>query len=143
MITDDGKPAVRIDTDNAPFWEACREERLVAQQCGSCGSWRWPPAGVCPKCQSWDFEWRELPQRGKVVTFVVVHRSFHPSFDADVPYVIAEVAIDGTDDGVVLLTNVTGCDWEAVFVGMPVEAHFVARPEATLPMFHPQSGADA
>jgi uncharacterized OB-fold protein len=138
-MTDDAKPLPVPDTDSAPFWDACRAHTLVAQCCRACGAWRFPPRGVCPRCASWDFDWRELAGTGVVQTFVAPHRAFTPGFAGDVPYVIASVVMDGTDESVVIAGNLTGCAWDAVRVGMPVRAIFIdATPEITLPKFVPR-----
>jgi uncharacterized OB-fold protein len=108
------------DTDSQPFWDACLQQRLVGQRCAACGRFRWPPRGVCPACGSWRFEWLDLPGEGVVQAFAVPHRAFNPAFAERVPYVIVHVALEGTDGRVVLISNLEGCDWQAVRVGMAV-----------------------
>jgi uncharacterized protein len=55
---------------------------------------------VCPHCRHTDpaFSFEAVPQTGVVRSWTVVRRSFLPGFDADLPFVLADVAIDGTDD---------------------------------------------
>jgi len=129
------KPTPVADADSQPFWDACREQRLIAQQCASCGRWRWPPRGVCPGCGSWAMTWRDLPGTGEVESFVVPHRPFSPGFADEVPYVIAHIILDGADRRVVLVSNIVGCAWESVEVGMPVVVSFEAD---GLPKFRPR-----
>ena len=137
MAADYLKPLPQPDTDSAPFWEATREHRFVAQCCRACGTFRWPPRGVCPKCHSWDTEWKELSGRGVVESYVVAHRSFHRGFDEDIPYVIADIVLENTDEKVVVLFNIVGIDWEKVYVGMHVAVEFDdVTDEVTLPKFH-------
>lgn len=128
-----------LDADSAPFWDACRQHRLVAQRCGRCGQFRWPPQGVCPNCASWEFAWQELSGRGHVAAYVVAHRAFDPAFSAEVPYVIAHVSLDGTDDRVIMLSNLVAIAWEQVRVGLPVQVYFEddAAEGSTLPLFRP------
>jgi uncharacterized protein len=136
------RPAPIADLDTQPFWDACQQGELQAQRCTSCGRFRWPPQGFCPGCYSWDYEWTRLSGRGTVTAFSVVHHSSVPSFKDDLPYVVALVALDGTDDRVTITSNVVGCPWEAVQVGMPVEVVFNAvSAEATLPQFRPAETA--
>jgi uncharacterized OB-fold protein len=118
------KPAPIPDADSLPFWQACRDRRLIAQRCDACGRWRWPPRGFCPNCASSQATWRDLSGTGVVQAYVVVHRAFDPSFAADVPYVIAHVALDGAGGNVVLVSNVIGTPWEDIRVGMPVGVVF-------------------
>jgi uncharacterized OB-fold protein len=129
------KPLPVADADSQPFWDACREQRLIAQRCDECGRFRWPPRGVCPSCSSWSFTWRQLPLTGTVERYVVPHRAFNPAFADDVPYVVVHVIMDTTAGRVVLVSNLVGCDWRDVKVGMPVEASF---DEHGLPKFRPR-----
>jgi uncharacterized protein len=132
------KPAPTPDLDTQPFWDACRVGELRAQRCTSCGRLRWPPQGFCPGCYSWEHEWTRLSGRGTVKSFSVVHHSTSPAFKDELPYVVALVALDGTDDHVTLTSNVVGCPADEVAVGMPVEVVFTEiSAEATLPQFRP------
>lgn len=132
------KPLPSPDLDTQPFWDACREHELRAQKCPECGRFRWPPQGVCPSCYAWNNEWTKLPETGKVVSVVVVHYVSVPAFAPDVPYAIANIVIDGTDDKVQLTSNVIGIPWEQVKVGMPVRVVWEdVTPECTLPKFRP------
>jgi hypothetical protein len=82
-----------------------------------------------------DLEWTRLSGKGEVYTFIVVHRRYHPAFNADIPYV---VAIIETGEGLRMLSNVVGCKPEAVRIGMPVEVSFEnVSPEFALPKFKP------
>lgn len=97
------------------------------------------PRGICPECHSWELEWAELPESvGNVYSYVVVHHVTRPAFAEDAPYVIAQITIDGTDEQVILTSNIIGHPWEDVKVGMPVRVVWddVTR-EFTLPKFRP------
>jgi|SRR5581483_9769316 len=138
------KPAPVPDADTRPFWEACRAGELRAQRCTHCGRFRWPPQGFCPGCYAWEHTWERLAGRGTVTSFSVVHHSAVPSFKDDLPYVVALITLDGTDDRVTLTSNVVDCPWEEVRVGMPVEVVFRAiAAEATLPQFRPARSASS
>jgi uncharacterized OB-fold protein len=136
------KPAPIPDLDTRPFWDACREGELRAQRCTGCGRFRWPPQPFCPGCYSWEHTWTPLSGRGTVTSFSVVHHSSAPSFKDDLPYVVALITLDGTDDRVTITSNVVDCPWEDVRVGMPVSVVFRAiSAEATLPQFRPVQSA--
>jgi len=82
-------------------------------------------------------EWVRLSGRGRVYSFIIVRRRYHPAFDKDLPYA---VAIIETDEGVRVLSNVIGCKPEDVSIGMPVEVVFEdVSPEFTLSKFKPAS----
>ena len=132
------KPLPAPDPATMPFWEACKQHELRAQRCKACGHFRFPPQGVCPSCYSWDYEWARLAETGRIISFVVVHYVSVPAFAPDVPYAIADIAIDGTNGVVELTSNVIDIPWEEVKVGMPVRVVFEdVAPEYTLPKFRP------
>ena len=137
-MTEYAKPLPAPNPDTKPFWDACKNHELRAQQCSACGRFRWPPQGVCPSCYSWDFEWAKLAENGTVCSFVVVHYASVPAFADDIPYVIAQITIDGTGNQVILTSNVIDCPWEEVKVGMAVRVVYDdVTPEYTLAKFRP------
>ncbi len=130
------KPTPIPDSDTRPFWDACREHELRAQRCNNCGRFRWPPQSFCPSCYSWEYEWTRLSGLGTVKSFSVVHHSAVRSFKDDLPYVVALIELDGTNDRVNIMSNIVGCPWEDVKVGKRVEVVFNdVSTEATLPQF--------
>ena len=139
MMADYTKPLPIPDLDSQPFWDRCKAHELAAQRCHDCGKFRWPPQAFCPHCYSWKFEWTELAETGTVYSFVVVHYVSIPAFQDDIPYVVAHITVDDTDDQVRLISNVIECPWQAVKVGMPVRVVFEdVTAEVTLPKFRPK-----
>ena len=57
--------------------------------------------------------------RGRVFSFVVYRRTYHPGMPA--PYVVALVELD---EGPRLISNIVGCEPEEVAIDMPVEVRF-------------------
>ena len=132
------KPLPIPDLDTEPFWQFCKAHELRAQRCARCGKMRWPPQGVCRDCHCWDFEWVKLDGTGRVYSYVVVHHVVLPAFSNDAPYVIAQILLDGTEDRVRITSNIIGCPWEQVKVGMRVRALFEdVTPGVALPKFRP------
>lgn len=129
------KPSPRLNADSAPFWEACRCHRLQVQRCTVCGQVRWPPAFLCPRCHGRDADWVTCSGKGRVYSYVVYHKAFHPAFEGDVPYVVAIVALD---EGPCLVSNIVDCDPSEVCCEMPVEVTWEDRAEGfSLPLFKP------
>ena len=138
MVGDYTKPLPSPDVDSQAFWDGCKAHVLRAQRCSGCDRFRWPPQAFCPECYSWDFEWVELPGKGSIYTFVAPHYVSVPAFQEDSPYVVAHISLDGTDDRVRLMSNVIGCPWDQVKVGMRVRVDWDdVTPEMTLPKFRP------
>jgi len=85
------RPVPRPDARSQGFWDAAREERLVVQQCRSCGWMAYPPDVLCPNCLSKDrqFRWCPLEGHGVLRSWTVVRTALLPGFAPDVPYVVA------------------------------------------------------
>lgn len=132
------KPLPVPDVDSQHFWEGCKAHELRAQRCCGCKQFRWPPQAFCPECYSWKFEWETLGGTGRVSSFVVVHYVSIAAFQNDIPYVIAHISMDGTDDRVTLISNVIACHWQTVRVGTCVQPVFEdVTPIMTLAKFCP------
>jgi uncharacterized OB-fold protein len=73
--------------------------------------------------------------RGKVFSFVVFHRVYHPAWEGDVPYVVALIELA---EGPRLLSNVVGVPVDQVRCDMAVKVVFddVAK-DVALPKFTP------
>lgn len=135
----DGAPSPSASAHTRPFWDAARDHRLVVLRCDACGEFRHPPRQICPYCASFDASWTEVAGTGTVFTFTVVSQPLHPAFKEVLPYVIAQIELDGTG-GTRLLSNVVDIDPAAVSVGLPVEVVFEdMSSELTVPRFRPVS----
>jgi uncharacterized protein len=66
-------------------------------------------------------KWTKVSGRGKVYSFVVYRRSYHPGFEADLPYVVALVQLE---EGPRLIGNIISCDPASVRCEMPVQVVF-------------------
>jgi uncharacterized protein len=103
-----------------PFWDAAKEERLVAPKCASCGTFRMPPVRFCAHCLSQDLAWEPLPGTGAVYTFIIVRHPLNPNATNYVPYMPAAIEADGAP-GIRFISNVVECEPEDVEIGMKVE----------------------
>jgi uncharacterized protein len=73
--------------------------------------------------------------RGKVYTFVVYHTAYHPGFENDIPYVVADVELE---EGPHFLTNIVGCAPRTVRCDLAVEVVWEdVTEEISLPRFKP------
>src|SRR5262249_7752421 len=87
------KPLPIITPDNTPFWEGCRDGQLLLQRCTVCAAWRYPPAPVCPRCAATTAAWTPTSRAGRIQSFVIYYRAFHPAYAAEVPYAVALVEL--------------------------------------------------
>ena len=130
-------PPPLADAETLPWWQAAAEHRLVVQRCTGCGHFRHPPGPACAECRSLDSEWVELPGRGRVYTYTIVHRPVSAAQAGQLPFIIAVIEPEGAD-GVRLMSNLVEVDPEAVEIGLPVEVVWEDMgPELSVPRFRP------
>jgi uncharacterized protein len=136
-------PSILKDTHASPatqpFWDAAKQDRLVAPRCTSCGTFRLPPSPFCFQCRSRDVEWVELPGTGTIYTFTVVRHPLHPDLADACPYVSGVVELDGTQGaGARMLVNIIDVDPDTVRIGDRVEIVWEhVNAEMTTPRFRP------
>ncbi len=129
------KPLPVPSPDSKPYWDAARRHELHIQRCKACRAFIHYPKPMCPSCQGTSFEWVLVSGRGRVHSYTVTYKAFHPAFTPDLPYIAAIIELD---EGVRLMSNVIGIAPEKMTVDMPVEVVFDdVTPEVTLPKFAP------
>ena len=87
-----------------------------------CGRWQWYPDEAGPDCPGASLVWEPVATTGTLHTTTRVERAFLPGGQADVPYVVAFVELDGVE-GVRLVANLA--DDSEVAIGDRVQAEFV------------------
>ena len=94
------------------------------------------PANICPNCGSRKpGEWVKASGKGKVHTYTVVHRTFHPAFERELPYILAIVELE---EGPRFLANMREAKSEDMTLDMPVEIIFEKlTDDIMLPQFKP------
>jgi uncharacterized OB-fold protein len=131
------KPLPTPSPESKRYWDGCRAHELWLPFCRSCESFYFYPRDFCPACFGWDIEWRKTSGRGRVYTYAIQHRAYHPAWQDEVPYVTALVQLD---EGPRVYTNLVGIDPDPTQIRceMPVEVTFDdVTEEITLPKFRP------
>lgn len=124
-------PLPRPTRLSAPFWDGCREGKLLVQHCLDCGAYTFIPQPCCGSCLGPRLEWVETSGRGTLYSFTTVHRPQQPVFD--VPYTVVIVELE---EGVHMLSNLKGVAPEDVAIGTPLAVVFERMSEEiTLPYF--------
>ena len=114
------------------FWEGVRDRTLLLRRCAGCGELQHPPTPMCGNCHSLEWETTKATGRGTVYSWIV---SKHPSLPDEQPRIVALVELD---EGVRLVSNLTGIDVADVRNDMPVEVTFVEYDDdVVLPHFSP------
>ncbi len=104
------------------FLQALGERRIEGGRCPSCSGVYVPPRSRCPQCRVGPLDRVELPDRGSVASYTVVHLPF-PGLTMDLPFVSAWIRLDGAD---VTFAHLLGeVRPEDVAVGQRVEAVWV------------------
>ena len=125
------RPATTID--NAFWFEAAKQHKLVIQRCASCKVLRHPPRPRCDKCGSYEWDALESSGRGVVYSFVVNHYPQVPAFDYPLPIGLIEL-----EEGTRLVAQIVDCPIDEITVGMLVEVTWIdADDELTIPAFKP------
>ena len=123
------------DLETEPYWAAARDHKLLIKRCRGCERAFFYPRPFCPHCWSDDVDWEEASGRATLYTWSVVRQNDLAPWPTRVPYVAAVVDLE---EGPRMLTNVEGCEPEALEVGMALQVAFREETEElTLPVFVP------
>ncbi len=124
MPAEPTRPAPLLTEDNAAFWEAAAEGRLVAQRCAECGRFRHPPRPMCPECHSLAVDIVDLSGEGTIYSFSILHYPTTPYFD----YPVLGLLVD-LDEGMRLVSNLVDVDPASItdlsLIGRRVTVTFV------------------
>jgi uncharacterized protein len=122
-VAEPTKPVPVVDAESAPFWDACREHRLLIQRCSSCDAAVFYPRAICPECHADALRWQEASGLGTVYSWTISRRAAGPAWADDVPYAVVLVDLD---EGCRMLSNLLIDDPEKVRIGMEVKVAFEA-----------------
>ena len=92
---------------------------------------------MCPNCTSVrQPQWANASGGGRISTWTVVHKVFHPAFADEAPYVVAIVQLE---EGPRMIANIRGIKPDDIKADMEVEVFFEdLTEEVTLPQFRPR-----
>jgi uncharacterized protein len=131
------KPLPTPSPETQRFWDGCKAHELWLPHCKAEGRFYWYPRDFCPHCGSRDVEWRRSEGKGRLYTYAIHYRAFHPGWANEVPYVTALIDLD---EGVRIFSNLIGVepDPKAIRCEMPVELVWDdVTPQVTLPKWRP------
>ncbi len=124
------------------FREIKDNARIMGTKCPHCKILYVPARLYCERCFSELEEWVEVPPRGEVHTFTVLHMDLEEN-PLEKPIILAFVKLDGADGGIVHYLGEVEPD--EVYIGMRVEAVFKPAEErkgeiADIKYFRPTGG---
>lgn len=107
-------PEPTRDTDNSPYLDGWKKGTLTIQKCQSCTQYVFFPRPMCPHCWSTALTWEQVSGKAEVVSYSLVRRPNHPSFNDEVPIVLAELMLK---EGVSVLGRILA---DEAYTGMQV-----------------------
>lgn len=138
MTKADPLPPPPDDELSRPFWDAVADGRLVYQHCPACDNAWLPARSECPVCLSAEPEWRPASGNARLVSWVVYHRAFNPTFAGRLPYTVAIVELE---EGARMITNIVGAeDPERLHVDQPLVLRIEQDGDVFVPRFAPTKG---
>jgi uncharacterized OB-fold protein len=127
------KPLPVVTEESRPFWEGCRQGKLVLQYCEQCQRYQFYPRLYCMQCGSNALRWVETSGRGVVYSYTIIRQNKSPEFMNDTPY---NVAIVQLEEGPRMLSNIVDVDPLELRVDLPVTVVFDQVSESiSLPRF--------
>jgi len=121
------------------FFDALKEERIIAPKCPKCNLIMLPPRSFCERCFVPADEWVEAGKEGTIQAFTIVPCFFESL--PDPPYAIAYVMLDGTNTAMVnFVKNVDLSDLkkaaQRLAIGNRVKVVFEKEKKGTINDFH-------
>jgi uncharacterized OB-fold protein len=97
---------------------------------------RWYLLPTCPRCYEAEYDWPELSGTATLFSYTIVHRSFHPRFDNQIPYVTAFVT-PAEDSSVRFVTRIVEVDHDQLRIGSDMQVSFTDVAGILMPFFKP------
>ncbi len=116
---------IKAMSEQAPFtieqfYKQILQGKLMGGKCKKCGKVHLPPRPLCDNCFSKEFEWVELPQKGKLLTYTVIHVA-PTQFQGMAPYAVGIVQLE---NGLKIPGMIRGVAPEQIKIGMPLTIDF-------------------
>jgi len=102
------------------FYKHILQGKLMGGKCRKCGKVHLPSRPLCDNCFSKEFEWIEVPQKGKLLTYTVIHVA-PTQFQGMAPYAVGIVQLE---NGVKIPGMVRGVALEQIKIGMRLTIDF-------------------
>ncbi|MBV0896136.1 OB-fold domain-containing protein [Microbacterium sp. NC79] len=128
----------RATPETQPFWDGANANMLTIQHCTACDEWVFYPRERCSHCAAAALEWRQASGRGRIWSFIVVHRA-EPAFADLAPYVLAVVELDEGPRMTGIVHGVAAPDTS--LIDAPVIVRFDARGDQQVPVWQLESAS--
>jgi uncharacterized OB-fold protein len=109
------------------FYKHISQGKLMGGKCKRCGAVHLPPRPVCSKCFSKEFEWVEIPPKGKLMTYTIIHVA-PTRFQSMVPYAVGIIQLD---NGLKIPGIIRDAAAEEIKIGMNLKVIFDSSVETS------------
>ena len=94
--------------------------RIIGSICNSCNYESFPNFYTCPNCNSEDISDKEMPNKGKLLSYTLSSESM-PGFEKELPMSIGLIKLD---NNVNIVSQIVDSDFEDIKIGATVKAVF-------------------
>jgi uncharacterized OB-fold protein len=102
------------------FYKSLSQGKLMAGKCLNCGKIHLPPRPLCDNCYGAQFEWTQISNKGKLLTYTVIHIA-PTQFQNLTPYAIGIIELD---NGLKLPGMIQDVPQEQLKIGMTLTVDF-------------------
>ena len=119
------RPIPIPDALSKPFWDACKEGKLMVQYCSYCDRKQFPPEPTCREC-GWQYHltWIPTSGRGTIVGYSVTYDTRLRMWSPDQPFNNVIVALE-EDPVINFHSNLPGAPVNEIPVGAKVQVYFL------------------
>ena len=112
------------ETEIISLYKFVKDGKLMGAKCEECGQLLVPPKPMCTNCFSKALSWKELPTRGELLTYTVIHVA-PKRFESLTPYIVGVVKFE---EGAQLPGMIKNVASNAIHVGMNLSVDFAKEP---------------
>lgn len=124
-----------LDHDSAAHYRGRLRHELLINHCAECGTWRYPPKPICPKCLSDRVIPTAVSGKGTIFMAVFLHQGPPaPGVDYSTPYPVVTVELD-EQPGLRFTSTVEGSPNDEITIGSRVHLDWIERGETPVPVF--------
>ena len=102
------------------FYKFLAQGKLMAGKCTQCGKIHLPPRPLCDNCYSQTFTWTQMPSKGKLVTYTVIHVA-PQQFQDEAPYAVGIIQLENDTK---LPGRITDVPQDQLKIGMTLTLDF-------------------
>ena len=102
------------------FYKFLSKQKLMAGKCLKCGKTFLPPRPMCDNCFSQEFEWVNISEKGKLLTYTIVHVA-PQQFQSQTPYAVGIVQLE---NNLKIPGMIPGVTREQIKIGMELIIDF-------------------